>query len=146
MGRHVLTTFSNIYIFFFFQARMLSSSLLRALLFLLVTSYLSAMENKTISSNQDGKNQTTEKRQNIGKTSLTTTPWAQLYCPTVLSCVLSHVFSRQQRKKLYDLISKILLVFKVVIYKTKKKWNSKQEHPCSHYCKSAWFVVIWNSV
>lgn len=53
---------------------MLSSSLLRALLFLLVTSYVSAMENKTISSNQDGKNQTTEKRQNIGKTSLTTTP------------------------------------------------------------------------
>ena len=53
---------------------MLSSSLLRALLFLLVTSYVSAKKNKTTSPNQDIKNQTTDKRQNIGKWSLPATP------------------------------------------------------------------------
>ena len=62
------------YIYFLFQARMLSSSLLRALLFLLVTSYVSAKKNKTTSSNENAKNQTTEKRQYIGKWLLTATP------------------------------------------------------------------------
>jgi len=123
---------------FYFQVRMLSSSLLRALLFLLVTSHVSAKKNKTSSSNQDVKNQTAYKRQYIGKWLLTAAPWAQLYCLDVLLSVLnvfSHVFKRQQRKKLHDLINKISLVFKVVIYKTNKKWNSKQKHLWSHYCK-----------
>ena len=50
---------------------MLCSSLLRALLFLLVTSYVSTKENKTVSSKQNRKKQTTDKRQNIGKFPLT---------------------------------------------------------------------------
>ena len=52
---------------------MLSSSLLRALLFLLVTGYVSAKKNTTTSSNQNVKNQTAEKRQYIGKWLLTAT-------------------------------------------------------------------------
>ena len=102
--------------YIFLQVRMLSSSLLRALLFLLVTSYVSAKKNKTTSPNQDIKNQTTDKRQNIGKWSLSATPWAQLYCLDTLLSVLnvfSRVVKRQQRKKLHDLINKILLVFKL---------------------------------
>lgn len=69
--------FNEVFIYirsFFFQVRMLSSSLLRALLFLLVTSYVSAKKNKTTFSNQDVKNQTSEKRQNIGKWLLTALP------------------------------------------------------------------------
>ena len=72
MRGYVLTTFSNIYDFF--QVRMLSSSLLRALLFLLVTSYVSAKKNNTTYSDQEVKNQTSEKRQSIGKWLLTVTP------------------------------------------------------------------------
>ena len=50
---------------------MLSFSLSRVLLFLLVTSYVSTKKNKTTSSNQDVKKQTSEKRQYIGKWLLT---------------------------------------------------------------------------
>lgn len=64
---------------------MLSSSLLRALLFLLVTSYVSAKKNNTTYSDQEVKNQTSEKRQSIGKWLLTVTPWVQLYCLDVQS-------------------------------------------------------------
>ena len=46
---------------------MLSSSLLRALLFLLVASHVSAKKNNTAPLNQERKNETNEKRQNIGK-------------------------------------------------------------------------------
>lgn len=66
--------------FFSFQVRMLSFSLSRVLLFLLVTSYVSTKKTKTSSSNQDVKNQTSEKRQYIGKWLLT----AQLHCLDIL--------------------------------------------------------------
>lgn len=49
------------------QARMLSSSLLRAILFLLVASHVLAKKNNTSTLNQERKNVTNEKRQNIGK-------------------------------------------------------------------------------
>ena len=76
---------------------MLSSSLLRALLFLLASSYVSAKKNRTTYSNQDVKNQTSEKRQYIGKWLLTATPSVGLYCLHVFS----HEFLRQRRKKTY---------------------------------------------
>ena len=47
---------------------MLGSSLLRALLFVLIASHVSAKQNTTASSTHDvKKNATQEKRQNIGK-------------------------------------------------------------------------------
>lgn len=62
---------------------MLSSSLLRALLFLLVASHVSSEKNDTISSNQDRKNKTSEKRQNIGECLSTVNFMPVLNC---LSC------------------------------------------------------------